>query len=148
MKYVCGRGFALCLALAQLTGVHASKRPGAEPTEPLPPSEPTEMAPPPADAPKPALDVRIAVVAEGMDRLPSNSRVELQGEGPGACKSLKRDQMIQADGVLFRDLAVCKVKLRLFITGFDTKAVLLDLANYKGRLKITVKEEGPPTVTW
>ena len=147
------RVLILCLALVQATPAPASKKPGPEAGDPKPPAESPGATPPNADAPKPTtevktFDVKIAVAAEGMAKLPSNSRMELQGEGDGLCRGLQRDQMIQSGGVVFHDLGGCKVKARLFITGFETKTVVLDLANYKRPIKITVKEIGPPAVEW
>lgn len=125
-----------CLALGSATAVLAPVDPAEKPAE-----EATKAVEKPS-----AITMRIAVSAEGMERLPEGSRVELKGEN--GCKNLERGQMILSGGALFPDLPLCKVKLRIFITGFPTKAASLDLTNYKRPITVVVREDGPLAVTW
>ena len=84
--------------------------------------------------------------AEGRDKLPAGSTIELKGD-EDACKKVRPpEQNITSDGVTFPDLPVCKVKLWIFITGFDAKILPVDLAHYKDPMRILVKSSGPPVV--
>jgi hypothetical protein len=46
----------------------------------------------------------------------------------------------------FANVPKCKVLMKIFITGFDTKTVIVDLTNYQDPMKILVNVEGPPKV--
>ena len=93
------------------------------------------------------ITIDIKVSAEGIETLPQGSTIELKGDDE-SCKDLRRpEEPIGPDGeVAFSDLPVCKVKLSIFITGFDFKTTVVDLAKYKGPIQIRVKVNGPPEV--
>jgi hypothetical protein len=91
------------------------------------------------------ITLRIEVSAQGMDMLPTGSSIQLKGDD-GTCKQLEQEQSINSDQATFTNLPVCKVKLRIYITGFDGKTVLVDLAKYKDPMRIQVKSNGPPVV--
>jgi hypothetical protein len=95
--------------------------------------------------------VRIMVSAEGKSSLPSGSRIEWKslddnGEGAAGTKNL------ESSGATSLSLPVCKVKVWVFVTGFDTKAVMLDLNGkedkYNDLISIKVKRQGPAQVEW
>jgi hypothetical protein len=66
-----------------------------------------------------------------------------------ACEDVQRlKHSIGADGATFADLPICKVKLKIYITGVDTKTAFVDLADYKDPMRILVKSNGPPVVSW
>jgi len=94
-----------------------------------------------------AIPIHIKVFAQGRQALPAGSTIELKGDQE-TCKKLQRTQNIQSGEVTFTDLPVCKVQLRIFITGFDAQLVSVDLANYKDPMRILVKSDGPPLVSW
>jgi hypothetical protein len=97
---------------------------------------------------KAKISVHIIVSAQGKDALPSGSKIDLLGNEP-ACQDVQRLQHgIGPDGATFPDLPVCKIKLMIYITGFDTKTALVDLADYKDPMRILVKTNGPPVVSW
>jgi hypothetical protein len=118
---------------------------------PVPQDEPGKPATSPARKPadkKAKINVHIIVSAEGKDTLPSGSKIDLLGNEP-ACEDVQRlKHSIGPDGATFPDLPVCKVKLKIYITGFDTKTVVVDLADYKDPMRILVKSTGPPVINW
>jgi hypothetical protein len=94
------------------------------------------------------ISVHFTVEAEGKSSLPTGSKIDLKGDAR-ACKNLKRlQQHLGSDGATFPDVPVCKVRLWIYITGFETKTLSLDLAHYKGPARILVKSKGPPAVDW
>jgi hypothetical protein len=94
-----------------------------------------------------AIPVHIKILAQGMEALPTGSTIELKGNQE-TCKNLRLTQNIQSGEVTFPDLPVCKVQLRIFITGFNAQLVSVDLASYKDPMRILVKSDGPPIVSW
>jgi hypothetical protein len=97
-----------------------------------------------AETSQPSITVHIKVSAEGANPLPDQSSVQLKGSGD--CGTLSRKGELDADGkATFSGLPVCKVTLRIFITGFETKSKDVDLADYKnGTMNVQVKSSGPP----
>ena len=97
---------------------------------------------------KAKINVHIIVSAEGKHALPSGSKIDLLGNEQ-TCQDVQRLQhSIGPDGATFPDLPPCKVKLKIYITGFDTKTVSVDLADYKDPMRILVKSNGPPVISW
>ena len=126
----------LCVALWHVAGA-----------VPVPQDEPGN--PGTSHAKKPAkINVHIIVSAEGKDTLPSGSKIDLLGNEP-ACEDVQRlKHSLGADGATFPDIPICKVKLKIYITGFDTKTAVVDLADYKDPMRILVKSSGPPVISW
>ncbi len=95
--------------------------------------------------------VKIKISAEGKSSLPSGSKIEWQGIEE-TCKDVTGKRRLESSGATSVSLPVCKVKLMVFITGFDTKAVTVDLAGneerYNDPIRITVKHQGPAEVDW
>lgn len=83
-----------------------------------------------------------------MSALPPGSTIELKGDDQ-ACGDLSRhEQRLEPDKTTFLDLPVCRVKFRIFITGFNVQAVSVDLAKHKDPMKIVIKRTGPPVVSF
>jgi hypothetical protein len=98
--------------------------------------------------PVPRISVDVKVSAEGMSALPPGSTVGLKGDDQ-ACGDLSRlEQRLEPDKTTFLDLPVCRVKFRVFITGFNVQSASVDLARYKDPMKIVIKRNGPPVVTF
>jgi hypothetical protein len=98
-----------------------------------------------AAKPQPPITVHIKVSAEGADPLPNQSSIQLKGLGE--CDTLARRGDLDSDGqITFSELPVCKVALKILITGFETKALAeVDLADHKnGTMRIQIKSTGPP----
>jgi len=117
---------------------------------PFPQDEPSKTGTSPAKKPvdkKARIDLHIIISAEGKQALPSGSKIDLLGNGQ-ACQDVQRLQhSIGPDGgATFVDLPLCKVKLTIYITGFDTKFVFVNLADYKDPMRIVVKSNGPPVI--
>jgi hypothetical protein len=89
--------------------------------------------------------LRIEISAQGMATLPTGSTIQVKGDDE-SCKHLEQEQSINSEAATFTNLPVCKVKLHIYITGFDGKTVLADLAKYKEPMRIQVKSSGPPVV--
>jgi hypothetical protein len=87
--------------------------------------------------------LHIKISAQGMEAVPNGSSIDLKGNQE-TCRKLERTQNLQAGNATFPDLPVCKVQLRIFITGFNTLLVCVDLANYQDPLRILVKHNEPP----
>jgi hypothetical protein len=97
---------------------------------------------------KAKISVHIVVSAQGKDTLPSGSKIDLLGDEP-TCEDVQRLQhSIGPDGATFPDLPRCKVKITIYITGFDTKPAFVDLADYKDPMRILVKSNGTPVISW
>jgi hypothetical protein len=110
--------------------------------------EPTNPETSPANTPvdkKANIDLHIIVSAEGKQTLPSESKIDLLGNEQ-ACHDLQRlRHSIAPNGkATFVDLPACKIKLTIYITGFDTKSISVDLAHYKDPLRVLIKSNGPP----
>jgi hypothetical protein len=93
------------------------------------------------------ITLQVKISAEGKHQLPSGSRVELKGDDD-TCKKVSRPvQNLETEGVAsFPGLPACRVRLSIFVTGFQWKSVPVDLTQYKEPLQITVKVVGPPVV--
>ncbi len=97
-------------------------------------------------AKKTRITAHFTVSAEGKSTLPPGSKIELKGDA-ASCKNLLRPpQHLGPEGATFPDLPLCRVKLWIYITGFETKIVSVDLAKYKDPMRILVKSKGPPVV--
>lgn len=122
----------------------------AKPHENEPPADtkPAEAAPAEAK-PLARSTVDIEVSAEGKETLPSGSRLDWSGVDP-ECKKETGNRRLEASGPTTMSLPACSVKLTLFVTGFDTKQVLLDLGpgahKAHGTIHIKIKKQGPPEV--
>jgi hypothetical protein len=98
-----------------------------------------------AAKPQPAITVHIKVSAEGLDPLPNQSSVQMRGLDD--CDTLDRRGNLDPDGqITFSELPVCKVALKILITGFETKALAeVILADHKNAtMRIQVNVAGPP----
>jgi hypothetical protein len=94
---------------------------------------------------QPLITVHIKVSAEGVNPLPSRSSIQLKGLDD--CDTLARDGTLESNGqITFSDLPVCKVMLKILITGFEHKTVTeVDLADRKhSTMRIEIKSTGPP----
>lgn len=112
--------------------------------------EQTNPAMRPANTPvdkKANINLQVIVSAEGKQTLPSGSKIDLSGNEQ-TCHDLQRLQhsVAQNGAATFNNVPTCKIKLTIYITGFDTKSISIDLADYKSPLKILVKAQGPPIV--
>src|SRR5690349_3969237 len=84
--------------------------------------------------------VHIKVSAEGVNPLPNESSIQLKGLDD--CDQLSRRGILDSDGEFtFSGLPVCKVMLKILITGFETKTLPeVDLADHKNsRMRIQIK---------
>ena len=93
----------------------------------------------------PLTTVHIKVSADGVNPLPDQSSIQLKGLDD--CDMLTRRGDLDADGeITFSELPVCKVMLKILITGFETKSLSsVDLADPKNlTMRIHVKAAGPP----
>jgi hypothetical protein len=103
-----------------------------------------------SDTNKQLITVHISVSAEGMDRLPTGSTVELTGNDKAtkaACRKVQsREQSIHSGEVTFSDVPICQVNFRFFVTGFESKTVLVDLTKHKEPLHVFIKKKGSPEV--
>jgi len=91
------------------------------------------------------ITVHVEVSAEGMTKLPTGSTIRIKGDEK-SCKNLEQEQSLNSDRATFSSLPICKVKLKIYITGFDGKVLSVDLAKYKDPMKILVKSAGVPVV--
>jgi hypothetical protein len=98
---------------------------------------------------KKTASLKIQVSAEGNSSLPAGSKIEwrnLEDEQEGGVRNL------EPEGTTPMSLPVCKVKFWIYITGFETKSITLDLAGkedkYKETVRITVKHKGEVEVKW
>jgi hypothetical protein len=98
-------------------------------------------------APGSTIFLHIKIHAQGKEKLPVGSSIEVRGSQE-TCKKLERTQNIQSDEIMFPDIPVCKVQLRIFITDFNAQAVSVDLIEYKDPMVILVKSVGPPEVSY
>lgn len=97
------------------------------------------------------VSVKIKISAEGKSAIPSGSWIEWEGIGE-SCKNVTGEQNLRSTEATPVSLPVCKVKLTIFITGFNTTAVTVDLAGneekYADPIRITVKRKRPAEVDW
>lgn len=93
--------------------------------------------------------VKIKISAEGKASLPPGSKIEWQGIEE-TCKNVTGRNRLESDKPTSVNLPACKVKLTVFMTGYDTAAVTVDLAaneeNCQNLIRITVKRQGPAEV--
>ena len=98
-------------------------------------------------AKKAKIDVHIIISAQGKNPLPSGSKIDLLGNEP-RCQDVQRLQhSLGPNGATFPELPVCKVKLKIYITGFNIQIVSVDLAHYKDPMRIQVQSKGPPVIS-
>lgn len=143
-KHGIGIKVSALICLAALSMAVAAARSQDEPGKPGNPDakKPEEKK---AVKPQPPIAVHIKVSAEGADPLPAQSSVQMKGLGD--CDTLTRRGDLDSGGqITFSELPVCKVALKILITGFETKALPeLDLADYKNAtLRLLIKPAGPP----
>ena len=100
---------------------------------------------------KKRVTVKVKLSAEGNAVLPSGSKIQWEGIGD-TCKKISGEKAVQSAGETTMTIPVCKVKLTMFITGFDTKAIVVDVASnahrYSNPIRITVKRQGPAEFAW
>lgn len=93
--------------------------------------------------------VPIKISAEDKPSLPLGSNVEWQGVGK-TCSAEEGKKSLNSEGEALLNLPFCKVKLVVFITGFDTKTVTLEISKekdkYKGPIQILIKHKGAPEI--
>lgn len=135
----------LCLGLVRATAAVSLLQ--AEPDKPKTgetpkPNDKTDNRPP-ADT---TMTVRFKISAENKPAIPTESKVEMSGTNE-KCKNVQGSQVIKSGEVTFTKVPLCKIKLKFFITGFNTKSVVVDLANYKEPMLISIKVNGDPVVT-
>ena len=137
---ICLAAFSMAVAAARSQDESGKpSNPDAKKAEEKKPEEKKAVKPP---APT---TVHIKVSAEGVDPLPKESSIQLKGLAD--CDTLARRGNLDSDGqITFSELPVCKVALKILVTGFETKALPeLDLAEYKNAaLRIHIKQIGPP----
>ena len=92
------------------------------------------------------INVRFRISAENKETLPTQSKVELSG-ADDKCKNVHGNQDIKSGEVTFSKLPVCKVKLKIFVTGFNTQVVVVDLAGYQEPMSVVLKADGTTAVT-
>ncbi len=95
--------------------------------------------------------IKIKVSVDGQPSLPQGSKIQWNGED-NTCKQTKGEQPIGPGDVTSMEVRACKINILIFITGFQTQKVTLDLAknreNFKDTIHITVKHQGDPEVAW
>ena len=98
-----------------------------------------------------SLNIQIKISLDGKPSLPPGSKIQWSGED-NTCKQTKGEQPIGPGDVTSVEVRACKINILIFITGFETKKVTLDLAKNSEKLKdtvhITVKHQGEPEVAW
>ena len=95
--------------------------------------------------------VKITVSAEGKSSLPTGSKIEWKSLDDNG-KSAAGVKNLDSNGTTPLSLPICKVKVWIYITGFDTKAFTLDLGGkeekYNDPIRVTMKRQGPVEVEW
>jgi hypothetical protein len=93
------------------------------------------------------ITLRITVSVDGLSSLPEESSIQLRGLDD--CDNLVRHGSLDPNGqTTFSGVPVCKVIVKILITGLDAKIVSsVDLAPYRSApMRIQVKSSGPPLV--
>jgi hypothetical protein len=105
----------------------------------------------PQKKPQSTANVKVKVSAEGKAVLPSGSKIQWEGIG-ATCRNVRGEKTLQSAGATPVSLPACKVRFTVFVTGFDTKAVTVDLAGKEDKfdepILISIKRQGPAQVTW
>src|SRR5262249_23025649 len=95
--------------------------------------------------------VKLMVSAEDHPTIPSGSKIQWEGSGDG-CRTVAGEQSLRPTDATPLTLPVCKIRLTIFITGFTTKAVTVDLVGnekkYADPILIKVRLQGSPEVSW
>lgn len=95
--------------------------------------------------------IQIKISVEGKSSLPPGSKIQWNGED-NTCKQTKGEQPTGPGDVTSLEVRACKINILIFITGFETKKITLDLAKnrekFKDTIHITVKHQGEPEVVW
>lgn len=118
----------------------------------LPPVAVPQQAPARPNTENKKVSIRIKITADDKPSLPSGSKIQWNSEDH-ACKQTSGDpQPIGPGDVTFLSVRLCRINILIFITGFDTKMVTLDLPKNSGKLKneihITVRRQGKPEIAW
>jgi len=94
--------------------------------------------------------VKVVVSAEGKTAIPSGSKIQWEGTSE-SCTNVTGEQTLRPTETPLR-LPVCKVRLTIFITGFNTQAVVVDLVGnekkYADPIHITAKLQGSAEISW
>lgn len=95
------------------------------------------------------ITVQFKIALEGENAISLPSSVELKASEPD-CEKLDRTGDLNAEGlVTISKVPACKTAVWIFITGLDSKVVLVDLAKYKDKsapIQILVSKQGEVTV--
>src|SRR5512138_2481875 len=70
----------------------------------------------------------LRVSVEDKPELPANSKVEWKGTSDG-CTGEQGNQLLHPAGSTQLTIRTCKVRLLIFVTGYDTKQVVTDLTD-------------------
>lgn len=133
----------LALATAAMTGAAAPPTGAGAPTQDGPGQDP------PATAIATA-EVRLRIVTEDDSEVPDGSHFTWDGLG-GTCRDESGHQPLWSSETPVV-LPVCRLRLTLFVTGFNTQAVTLDLAGHADALnhpiRIRLRQNAPAVVSW
>jgi hypothetical protein len=95
------------------------------------------------------ITVQFKITLEGETEISLPSSVELKASEPD-CEKLDRTGSLDAEGlVTVSKVPACKTAVWIFITGLDSKVVLVDLAKYMDKsppIQILVSKQGEVTV--
>lgn len=139
------RAIGVVLLMAVTNPTLAFLRAGVEAPGPGEAAQATQKKPPST------ANVKVKVSAEGKSVLPSGSRIQWEGVS-ATCRNVTGAKTLQSAGTTPVSLPTCKVRLTVFVTGFDTKAVTVDLAGKEDKfdepINISIRRQGPAQVTW
>jgi hypothetical protein len=133
----------LCAALAPLT-VKSMGQAGAEDAKDTAAKKDTEKPAERAAEKTAAMTVHVALYANELKELPDGSSIELKPDSESCNKMKNMESDIHSGRATFADVPVCKVKFFVFVTGYNTQSIPVDLLKCKEPITIKIDSQASP----
>ena len=133
----------LCAALAPLS-VKSMGQAGAKNAEDTAPKNDSEKPAERATEKTTTMTLHVALYANELKELPDGSSIELKPDSDSCNKMKSIESDIHSGKATFANVPVCKVKFVMFVTGYNTQSISVDLLKCKEPITIKIDSQASP----
>jgi hypothetical protein len=94
-----------------------------------------------------AITVHVLVTADKLKELPDGSSVEIKPDSDKCNAMTSVESDIHSGKATFADIPVCKVRLLIFVTGFNAQGISVDLSKCKEPITVKIDLGSPPKLS-